>query len=62
MVRGKTWFRCPKCGHVYKSLDVEWNATVFSAPMPCPRCGAKGNAIGPVGLFLNLFNQSQRPL
>ncbi len=36
MLRGKTWFRCPFCGEVFKSWDVEDNATVNTMPMPCP--------------------------
>ena len=51
MVRGKTWFRCSCCGHVFKDLDIEDNATVFSMPMTCPKCGGKGYAIGHLGLL-----------
>ena len=36
MLRGTTLFRCPNCGHVFKALDFEDNATVRTAPMPCP--------------------------
>jgi len=49
MLRGKTWFRCPCCGTIFEALDFEDNATVFSMPMPCPRCGTKSQAIGPLG-------------
>ena len=45
MVRGTTSFRCPKCGHVFTAMDVEWNATVLYAPMPCPQCGTESPAI-----------------
>lgn len=45
MVRGKTWFRCTCCGHVFEALDIEDNATVRSMPMTCPKCGGKGVAI-----------------
>ena len=41
MLRGTTLFRCPNCGHVFKALDLEDNATVRTMPQPCPRCGAK---------------------
>ena len=51
MVRGKTWFRCSCCGQVFEALDIEDNATVFSMPMPCPKCGGKGYAIGPLGIL-----------
>lgn len=40
MVRGIIEFKCDKCGHHFKDLDVEWCATVFSTPMPCPNCGS----------------------
>jgi Acetyl-CoA carboxylase beta subunit len=46
MIRGKAWFRCPHCGTIYKSLDIEQGATVFSMPMPCPKCGKDGYRIG----------------
>lgn len=48
MLRGTTLFRCPNCGHVFKALDIEDNATVYSMPMPCPRCGAKSSPVGPL--------------
>lgn len=38
MIRGKKVFRCPKCGKIFWALDVEYNATTFSQPMPCPDC------------------------
>lgn len=31
-------FRCAKCGKVFLAPDVEYNATTFSQPMPCPYC------------------------
>ena len=54
MVRGKTWFRCSCCGHVFEAWDIEDNATVFSMPMTCPKCGGKGYAIGTLGLLRRL--------
>ena len=39
MLRGMTLFRCHECGKIFKDFDIEWNATVFSTPMPCPKCG-----------------------
>lgn len=51
MVRGKTWFRCTCCGRVFEAWDIEDNATVFSMPMTCPRCGGKGVAIHYYGLL-----------
>lgn len=57
MVRGKTWFRCSCCGHVFEALDIEDNATVFSMPMTCPKCGGKGYAIGPQGLLRRIADK-----
>ena len=54
MVRGKTWFRCSCCGHVFEAWDIEDNATVFSMPMTCPKCGGKGYSIGTQGLLRRL--------
>lgn len=54
MLRGKTWFKCECCGHVFKSWDIEDNATVYSMPMTCPECGGKGHAIG------NCYNMFDR--
>lgn len=38
MVRGLKLFRCQKCGKVFLAPDLEYNATTFSQPMPCPTC------------------------
>ncbi len=51
MLRGKTWFRCPFCGEVFKSWDVEDNATVNTMPMPCPKCGTESPAIRSIGIL-----------
>ena len=54
MLRGTTLFRCPNCGHVFKALDIEDNAIVYSMPMPCPRCGAKSSPVGISAAWLAL--------
>ena len=41
MIRGKTKFKCDACGHVFEALDIEWQATAYSQPMPCPKCGSR---------------------
>ena len=41
MIRGKKKFKCDDCGHVFEALDIEWQATVYSTPMPCPKCGSR---------------------
>lgn len=49
MVRGITRFKCNGCGNKFKWLDIEWNATVYTAPARCPKCGSMHTY--PVGLF-----------
>lgn len=38
MIKGTKLFKCPKCGKVFRAMDIEYNATVHSNPMPCPEC------------------------
>jgi len=59
MLRGTTLFRCPNCGHVFKALDIEDNATAYSMPMPCPRCGAKSFPVGILDSFCMLWNRKK---
>lgn len=40
MIRGFTIFRCTNCGKIFFAPDVELNATAFSVPQPCKRCGS----------------------
>lgn len=40
MLRGTKTFVCDNCGHKFKGGDFEWNCTVFSAPLKCPKCGS----------------------
>lgn len=40
MVFVTTRFRCNECGTRFVSTAMEWYATVFLAPMPCPKCGS----------------------
>lgn len=41
MIRGKIPFRCTDCHKVFIGLDIEWQATALSMPVPCPKCGSK---------------------
>ena len=41
MLRGITKFKCDDCGHTFKAFDIELAATVYSQPMPCPKCGSR---------------------
>ena len=40
MLRGTTTFVCKDCGHTFKGMDIEDNATIYSMPMKCPKCGS----------------------
>ncbi len=40
MVIGTIPFKCSECGKRFMTLNIEWNATVFSAPQKCPGCGS----------------------
>jgi DNA-directed RNA polymerase subunit RPC12/RpoP len=40
MLRGTRLFVCDNCGHKFKGMDIEWNATVMSQPQRCPECGS----------------------
>lgn len=40
MFRGMTNFVCDNCGHKFKGMDIEWNATALSQPLRCPKCGS----------------------
>ena len=40
MVKGKTLFKCTKCGNRFMALDIEYGATSLSAPQMCPECGS----------------------
>lgn len=56
MIWGTTEFRCSKCNKVFTAPDAEYCASVFSTPMPCPRCGSIRTM--PLLAYLNPFNIS----
>ena len=33
MLRGIKTFVCDNCGHKFKGMDIEWNATIWSQPL-----------------------------
>ena len=49
MLRGITKFKCDNCDHTFKAFDIELAATVYSQPMPCPKCGSRHTM--PVSFF-----------
>lgn len=59
MLRGTTLFRCPNCGHVFKALDIEDNATAYSMPIPCPKCGTKSYQLGPLGWIRSWLDRKE---
>lgn len=40
MIRELTKFKCSDCGCIFEAPNVEWQASVYSQPMPCPKCGS----------------------
>ena len=58
MIRGKIKFKCDDCGHVFEALDIEWQATVYSTPMPCPMCGSRHTM--PKSLFGFVYKRAYR--
>lgn len=40
MLRGMKTFVCDDCGHKFRGMDMEWNATALSQPLKCPKCGS----------------------
>ncbi len=40
MLRDIKKVKCHQCGHSFIALDIEDNASVLSAPIHCPECGA----------------------
>lgn len=66
MVFGTTTFKCNECGDRFVSTAMEWNATVYLTPMPCPKCGSMhtypatlsnaGGVLGP-GFYRKIWEQ-----
>ena len=57
MLRGIATFVCDDCGCKFKGMDIEWNATVLSAPVECPKCGGYHTAPASGGGFLKSIYQ-----
>lgn len=55
MFKGMTLFKCTQCGKHFKAPDIEYCATTFSMPQPCPKCGSIRTR--PVSLFGTLKDQ-----
>ena len=51
MLRGTIKVTCPNCGKAFIAPDIEWNATLYSAPVKCPHCHQMVNPNGHTGLL-----------
>ncbi len=40
MLRGFIRFYCSECGESFTGPDIEFAATVWTAPLKCPHCGS----------------------
>lgn len=40
MVRGPKLFYCSECRKRFVGVDIEYGASIFSAPIKCPQCGS----------------------
>lgn len=60
MIRGITLFRCTKCGKIFSAPDIELNATIYSVPQPCKRCGSIRTY--PLSLLSFLFKSSYKKI
>lgn len=41
MLRGMIKFKCDACGHKFVAPDIEYMASAFSTPQPCPQCQSR---------------------
>lgn len=55
MVRGIIKFVCNDCENKFKAPDIEWNATVYNVPQPCPKCGGMDTKTARFFNFLSLL-------
>ncbi len=56
MVRGTTFFICDECGKKFLAPDIEYMATVYSAPQKCPKCGSWHTMPIGIGSLLGKMN------
>ena len=60
MFRGISLFKCTRCGEKFKAPDIEYCATAYSMPQPCPKCGSIRTR--PVSLFGKLTERVYRSI
>ena len=51
MIRGHITFTCDNCNNTFRTLDIEYNATIYSLPMPCPKCNSQHTYIPSLSIF-----------
>ncbi len=56
MVRGTTLFICDECSKKFMAPDIEYMASVYSVPQPCPQCGSRHTMPESVGSLLGKMN------
>ncbi len=56
MVRGKTLFICDECGKKFSAPDIEYMATIYSAPQKCPKCESWHTMPIGIGAILGKLN------
>ena len=57
MLRGKTTFICTKCDHRFEAMDIEYQGTAYSTPMPCPKCGSRRTRPAQLPSFLSFLDK-----
>lgn len=64
MLRGMITVTCPHCGKSFVAPDIEYGATVESAPVTCPNCkqtvNPNINRAGLWGIIRELFKQKDK--
>lgn len=60
MFRGFCQFKCTQCGNKFEAPDVEYMATIYTAPQKCPKCSSMRTR--PAGLFGKLHERVYRTI
>lgn len=60
MMRGFIKFKCDECGNTFYAMDIEWNATAYSVPQKCPKCGSMHTMPVSLGSLLGKLNPERK--
>ncbi len=55
MIRGFYKYTCKDCGYKFIGADMEWNATIASYPVKCPKCGSLNTKRGIIPVKLEMY-------